>query len=610
MKGSRYIFSFLGLLILLAGGWWLTGRREAASRLAAPADARRMVAYAADYSKTHDPDLPQAKRLRSLRDTLYTDRQGYSAITEYARAMMGQGRQVDVFELFSSLTPMLDPDEKDMAKVSFLINMYVLQGSAADETGMSNLSIEYYTRGLGLAERTSQRASMPRFYNNLGVCYYRLGDYKSAEAYFKRALDLNRSLNLNYDVFLNYNNLAEVALEHSQLDSALDYALKALQYLNGADTREQAPGNMEGYIQGLIASIYIKKGEYHIARSYVENAINLQADVGMTSDLFSCYLTNSELFLKEEKPDSALFWADKALGLLTADDLKMRADALKRLSEIEQDEGNDAEALEYLRASTQLADSLSNIEKVKRMEQCQQIYEMDSRRRARQAEELMIPDWVVFTLTSLSALVIAVTVLWLMRRRYLRRVRALEQSLRQLQGEYTALQQSVRSSELEQQSAQELSYRQLTNYTIQNMRIRRQSDETVMEIRRLLNDGSMSTKELRSSLKDIVNQVTIGKSGDDWTEFNYYFERVSTSFYRNLLSVHPDITEKQRRLCALLSLGLNTKEIAQVMCREVRSIESSRTRLRKKLGLDESVNLNQYFRRFAEPAQAADETHS
>lgn len=70
-----------------------------------------------------------------------------------------------------------------------------------------------------------------------------------------------------------------------------------------------------------------------------------------------------------------------------------------------------------------------------------------------------------------------------------------------------------------------------------------------------------------------------------------YFEQVHPSFYKNIEEKCPDLTIKEKRLCAFLRLGLSTKDIASITFTEVRSVESARNRLRKKLDIasDESL---------------------
>jgi DNA-binding CsgD family transcriptional regulator len=53
----------------------------------------------------------------------------------------------------------------------------------------------------------------------------------------------------------------------------------------------------------------------------------------------------------------------------------------------------------------------------------------------------------------------------------------------------------------------------------------------------------------------------------------------------------PELTASELKLAAYLRLSLSTKEIAQLMNISIRGVETSRYRLRKKLGLANETNL-------------------
>ena len=80
-------------------------------------------------------------------------------------------------------------------------------------------------------------------------------------------------------------------------------------------------------------------------------------------------------------------------------------------------------------------------------------------------------------------------------------------------------------------------------------------------------------------------------------EFRLYFEKVHPGFFSRLEGKHPDLSQREVRLCAYLLLKLSTKEIAGMLHIEPSSAEISRIRLRKKLGIDRSVSLTIYLSR-------------
>jgi PAS domain S-box-containing protein len=78
-------------------------------------------------------------------------------------------------------------------------------------------------------------------------------------------------------------------------------------------------------------------------------------------------------------------------------------------------------------------------------------------------------------------------------------------------------------------------------------------------------------------------------------EFRIHFEKVHQGFFTRLTGRFPGLTAKDQRLCAYIHLGLSTKELAGLMNITPESAEIGRIRLRKKLGLSHSQNLNNFL---------------
>ena len=84
---------------------------------------------------------------------------------------------------------------------------------------------------------------------------------------------------------------------------------------------------------------------------------------------------------------------------------------------------------------------------------------------------------------------------------------------------------------------------------------------------------------------------------EDWKRFLIKFEEKHAGFFKKMKLNYPDLTITDLRLCACLKLNLETKEIASLMNLSVKAIENNRYRLRKKLNLNPSDNLNDFILR-------------
>ncbi len=87
-------------------------------------------------------------------------------------------------------------------------------------------------------------------------------------------------------------------------------------------------------------------------------------------------------------------------------------------------------------------------------------------------------------------------------------------------------------------------------------------------------------------------------SEDDWSIFQTNFDRIHENFFRNLKASYPELTPNDLKLCALLRLNMNTKDIANLMSITVRGVEVARYRLRKKINLPSHKNLVEFLIEF------------
>lgn len=104
--------------------------------------------------------------------------------------------------------------------------------------------------------------------------------------------------------------------------------------------------------------------------------------------------------------------------------------------------------------------------------------------------------------------------------------------------------------------------------------------------------------ELKLKLNDAFDEVIeLARKND--SAFLSRFREVYPEFTRNLLSKHPDLTNNELRLSAMIFLHFPSKEIAEYMFITHRSVQTSKSRLRKKLGIPSEDDLYHYFKLFS-----------
>jgi tetratricopeptide (TPR) repeat protein len=100
----------------------------------------------------------------------------------------------------------------------------------------------------------------------------------------------------------------------------------------------------------------------------------------------------------------------------------------------------------------------------------------------------------------------------------------------------------------------------------------------------------------RHKLQPVIRMLnTEDKSKELWKDFENRFNELSDGFISKLTEKHPELSPAEIRLCAMLRLQMPSKEISQISQRSLRTIEQSRFKIRKKIGLKPGDNLVSYL---------------
>lgn len=88
------------------------------------------------------------------------------------------------------------------------------------------------------------------------------------------------------------------------------------------------------------------------------------------------------------------------------------------------------------------------------------------------------------------------------------------------------------------------------------------------------------------------------ENDDNWKRFEENFDIVYENYLKRLGETYPDLTVSDKKLCAYIKMDLSSKDMAPLLNMSVRSIETNRYRIRKKLGLERDVNLADFLQKF------------
>lgn len=245
----------------------------------------------------HSPS--DIKRLNDVRPKEISDSVTFNTMRLFGRSMFVSSRQTMAFEYFKQALAIIgESDNLSRDALTFKAYCYLLLGTAADETGMQQLSMEYYLKGVEIAENMKSSPLLGDFYNNIGVCYSRTDNYAKAEPYFRKALENNLKLGQKAQTSINYINLSESRLKAKDFDGAVDFALKAIQNID----EKEDPDNYYS-IYAHLGFLYLNKREYDMAQIWLDKAYRHQVKLKTKANLFETCLMMMNLYAETGKTD-------------------------------------------------------------------------------------------------------------------------------------------------------------------------------------------------------------------------------------------------------------------------------------------------------------------
>ncbi|WP_109829350.1 tetratricopeptide repeat protein [Reichenbachiella versicolor] len=154
--------------------------------------------------------------------------------------------------------------------------------------------------------------------------------------------------------------------------------------------------------------------------------------------------------------------------------------------------------------------------------------------------------------------------------------------------EQAKLEQKRKEEDAKNKEILSIKNRELTNSTLQIIA----KDELLSDLKEDLDklQKSSNSKEVQS----LINNIKVNKD-ISWLEFENRFTAVNSDFFEKLKEQFPHLKPYDHKICALIKLNFSGKEMAKLLGISPESANTSRYRLRKRLGLKKEDNLVEFI---------------
>lgn len=517
--------------------------------------------------------------------------QNIKAQYEKAEQLHTNGKQAECLLLTNQIIETLGTThEMQRADSVTLMKTEWLCGNANIALGNGAKGLSLLEQSSGLAKTLGDMKFLAQVYNSIFYVYYNTLDFAQAQNLLAQAIELSTKTGDRKNLTRLYNNKGLTFYGQHRYAEALEQMQKALSNTLPEEHYERAQ------IYTNIAEVYYSQGAYAQTEQWLTKALNETRHLPINAKSIQTYLNMALVKAQNGKAGEAKEIQRSIYKVLPTLPLPLKVNALRQLADVNFSIGDSIKGLHDMLLYDQLADSLQKEDNNSQMRQLLIAYDTErlAQHNATLKESLHTRTFIIYgSLAFLAVVIIFSVMLWLKSREDKRKGRLIaaqkEQLLRYEQEEHERQQKKMRL-ELDHKS------RQLTSYTIDLAAVNDFHQKVSKELEKLQTtidkkDASETTETLKR-IKSMLAHFNDKPVNDD---FRIFFEEVHPEFLKKLSLAYPKLSENDLRLCAYIFLGMSTKEIAALTYHEVRSIESSRNRLRKKMNLENGADMKAFL---------------
>jgi tetratricopeptide (TPR) repeat protein len=423
-------------------------------------------------------------------------------------------------------------------------------------------------QAISFFEKNGNKKGLAVAYNNLATNYGRLGDVVNQKLNLLKAIDINKSLGYTYQLVMNYNNLGSNYKQTNQIEKALFYYNLAYQELKKLDNPFLLAQNLTNRANILEKQGNLKAAEKLFAeceRVCEEN--NIQYGVMLTN------LNLGNLFRLQKKYVDASIRLNKGLAL-TKSLKSVREEALgyERLSWLSRDMADYKAAYTFQTKFHLLNDSLVNESVKKEAFELKEKYESEKKEKEIVTLSKKQLNYQYFISVLIVCVLLLLVILQGWRNKH--KLVLLEKQKQELNRKL--LKDVIENKEKE-----------LTSQVTLLAQMQQQVDDLIQKTSKILSDNSSEQVKLKK-IESLLKADPIHTLKND---FDIRLTSNNEDFFSLLLHKYPDLSPAELKLCAYLRLNPSTKDLALITNRSMRTIESTRTNIRKKMNLTSHENL-------------------
>jgi len=445
------------------------------------------------------------------------------------------------------------------------------------------LAAEKYQSAIEVFEAQNYPGGVYTSLNNLALIEKELENYDEAERLFNKALyiALNK-LDIPYLRAHSYGYLGDLYKTIGNIDSAITNYNRVM----SIEITEKGH-NLVGLNHQKIADILLAKGDTFDAIARFKLAEADFIDDYNVYYLTRLYLKLIDLFLMKKNFRETLKYLELAYEIAENEGLiSEKVKILRKYIQYYETTGNLSLLNQHLIKLNEILEKRYETDVTSLIQKIDTQYLIDDYNQRIKIKELQIEKSRLIRNGAIIAAVILFLLLWLLFARY--------QYKKKYHQQLIARRAEEHAKELEiEKLKKEQANRELV---AQAANIQSQNDFLFNIKKQLKNEIDLPTNKKVNPIKKIISSIDNALDKDiTWKKFEDQFIKIHPGFFEKLNTDYHNLTSNELKLCAYHKMNLDTKEIASLTALSVRSIQTSRYRLRKKLNIPQEISFQEFI---------------
>ncbi len=469
-------------------------------------------------------------------------------------------------------------NKKDLAELYHFIAGYYFNQRE------NKIAIDYYNKTKSIYEELNDEHSIKQLSGYLATIYLDWGELDLAEKLYKESIEYYSKTGNKYELSNDIMDLSKVYIFRRDYDIALEYLNKALVLKKELNEQFGIATSLS-----LMGTINFSKKDFNKSEIYLDSALKLYSQIPDSLEMKKTYSNLGLLHfwkLNKKKALDNLFNALK----INLNDRNEDLQIFKTLYRTYKYFGAFDSSLIWYEKYTYLIDSIKTDFSQKDIDLITIKNDFENAKMKADKEQIEARNKIIY-IASVSALLLLFLIIIYRKNQTKKKLNA---QLSEKNSQLIELNELIKKETAEKLEFQDKLYQkelQEKDKELKNLSIELLDKVNAIDVLgKNLKKECNANPEIQAVIMKTLEKTL--KIDEDSQKIDEYLNLIYNDFHSELSKKYPDLSGAELKVCTYIKMNKDTKEIADLLRRSPRTVDTHRTNIRKKMNLNSDENLH------------------